>query len=292
MPEKLPPPRPEKLPPPQEEGPDAEFIKQLEASGIPVEQIPEDENKISPEDYDFLTDAGFDLGNRKEVQTEAGVMIVIPRNEGQSAFVKPENFRKWVSDLKDEQGLAEAKKDLEGVLGDNGEKKEKPLEDSEAGKEQLESLKNNFYDLTESVKRLYYELSERDGQNMDPLIDSSDVDKLLGSASNLESILDNIKTNEAYLEGAISSIRQAVEEIGNVGQRPGVNENEDSLGKVSFLLGNIEERCIDIVNAFGKIDKYDTAPLKVSINKLLESAQDRRFRVVRKLEAFRDYSNS
>lgn len=268
-----------------------EFIKQLEASGVPVEKIPEDENKISAEDYDFLVELGFDLGNRREVQTDTGVMVEIPRTEGLSAFVKPENFKKWVSNLKDEQGLAEARKDIEDAFKGEREK-EKPSEDSEVGKEQLESLKNNFYDLTESIKRLYYELSEREGNNMDPLIDSGNIDKLLGSAQSLESILDNIKANEAYLNGAISSIRQALEEIGNVSQRSGLNENEDSLGKVSFLLGNIEERCNDVLNAFGKIDKYDTTSLRASINTLFETAQDRKFRVVRKLEAFRDYSNS
>jgi molybdopterin converting factor small subunit len=109
---------PEKLPPPQENLKE----KKLEEQPIEDTQSPEyfaahaeeirkeneefekrqnEENKISPEDYDFLTDAGFDLEKRREARTDAGVMIEIPRNEGQSAFVKPENFRKWINNLKD-----------------------------------------------------------------------------------------------------------------------------------------------------------------------------------------------
>ena len=228
---------PEKLPPPQEEGQDAEFIKQLEDSGIPVEKTPEDENKISPEDYDFLTDAGFDLGNRREAQTDAGVMIEIPRIEGDSAFVKPENFKKWVSNLKDEQGLAEARKDIEGVFGEGG--KEKSAEDLEEESVQAERLKTNLYDLAETVKRLYVGFSERDKDNFNPLIYPEDIGKLLASAQNLENVADNIKANEDYLSSAVSRVTEVVEEIGNVNQRGGVNEDEDSLSKISYLLQSV-----------------------------------------------------
>lgn len=282
----------EKLPRPEENPEDKKLEQEpVEDIEIPV-KIEEEDVKVSPEDIDFLTDAGFDWEGRKEVETDAGTMIEMPRSDGQSAFVKPENFQVWISHLRDEQDLTKAKEELDNTFGNEERKKEKSPEDLEEERVQAERLKTNLYDLAETVKSLYVGFSERDKDNFNPLIYPEDIGKLLASAQNLESVADNIKANEEYLSGAVSRITEVIEEIGNVNQRGGVNEDEDSLNKISYLLQNVEDQCNTVSSVAGGIDKYDVIPLRMSVNKLLETAQDRRFYVARKLEAFRDYNNS
>ncbi len=283
---------PEKLPQ-RKENSEGEKSEQepLEEIDLP-EKVEEEDMKISSEDIDFLTDAGFDWEGRKEVETDTGIMIEIPKSDGQPAFVKPENFQAWVSHLRDERELTKAKEELDNTFGDEEGKKEQSPHDLEIEREQSERLKTNLYDLAETVKKLYVGFSERDKDNFNPLIYPEDIGMLLTSAQNLENVADNIKVNESYLSGAVSKITEAIKEIGNVSQGGGMYEDEDSLSKISYLLKNVEDQCDTVLSVAGTIDKYDMTILRASVSKLLESSQDRRLYVGRKLEAFRDYRDS
>ena len=283
---------PEKLPQ-RKENSEGEKSEQepLEEIDLP-EKVEEEDMKISSEDIDFLTDAGFDWEGRKEVETDTGIMIEIPKSDGQPAFVKPENFQAWVSHLRDERELTKAKEELDNTFGDEEGKKEQSPHDLEIEREQSERLKTNLYDLAETVKKLYVGFSERDKDNFNPLIYPEDIGMLLTSAQNLENVADNIKVNESYLSGAVSKITEAIKEIGNVSQGGGMYEDEDSLSKISYLLKNVEDQCDTVLSVAGTIDKYDMTILRASVSKLLESSQDRRLYVGRKLEAVRDYRDS
>lgn len=286
----------EKLSQPEENLEDKELeeepMKDIDSPEAEIEKNKNDEVTVSPEDIDFLSDTGFDWEGRKEVETDAGIMIEMPRSDGQSAFVKPDNFQTWVSHLRDERDLAKAKEELDNTFeGERDIKKEQSSEDLEEERVQAERLRTNLYDLAETVKKLYIGFSERDNDNFNPLIYPEDIGKLLASAQNLENIADNIKANEDYLSGAVSKITEVVQEIGNVNQR-GVNEDEDSLNRISYLLKDVEDQCGTVLSVAGGIDKYDVIPLRMSVSKLLETAQDRGFYVRRKLEAFLDYNNS
>jgi hypothetical protein len=109
MPEKLPQPEENPQEPSKEYNPLDDpysvesFAKQYEEKygkkeGKKVEEK-DDWNKISPEDSDFLTKAGFDLDGVKETKTDVGEMIEIPKREGLSAFVKKENIKTWIQTL-------------------------------------------------------------------------------------------------------------------------------------------------------------------------------------------------
>ena len=282
---------PEELPQPEQNPLDnpysvESFAKQYEEKyGKKTEK--DDLVKVSPEDIDFLTDAGFDWEGRKEVKTDVGIRIEMPRKDGQSAFVKPENFQVWISHLKDKEDLATAKRDLEGAFSEGEERVSEDFESM--SKKELESLKNGFYDLVESVKRLYSGLYERDGQGLNPLIDSGNMGKLLGSAQNLEHVVGGIQVDSSYLGGSIRSITEAIEEIGNVSRRGGVNEDEESLLTISSLLGNVAERCLSVSRQLGGMRKSDADQLRESVRRLDESVESKKGFVARKIGAFREY---
>src|SRR5579864_5075672 len=79
-------------------------------------------NKISPEDFDFLTEAGFDMANVRETETNEGEMLEIPKREGLSAFVKKENMRAWIEKMKDDKELAGLLKGVEVAYDEGAEK--------------------------------------------------------------------------------------------------------------------------------------------------------------------------
>src|SRR3989344_2610982 len=168
---------PEKLPQPDENPKEKNplddpysvesFAKQYEEKYGKKEdkKVEDDWNKISPEDADFLAEAGFDLDGVKETETDAGEMMEIPRKEGLSAFVKKENVRDWIQKIKDEQELSGLRKDVEKSFGEEGSEK-LPENLESMTKEELAGLKDGFYNLAESVKRLYAGLYERNGESL------------------------------------------------------------------------------------------------------------------------------
>lgn len=315
---------PEKLPQPEEnlsEKQEKNNIEPVEKNSLPEERDFNDIWNDLMGESELLNEFGYHPVAASEVKRAVGgdevTMVEIPKIDGgDTAYVKPENIQAWIHQLRDKKELTGAKAKLENAYEDEGkapenaevqseedettpplqeESKEKLPEDSEineADKEQLDRLKTNLYDLAEAVKKLYIGFSERDKDNFNPLIYPEDIGKLLSSAQGLENIADNLKTDESYLSGAISKITQVIEEIGNASQRGGVNEDEDSLTRMSYLLSDIENQCDTVLNVAGTIDNFDTASLRASVSRLLESTQDKRLFVGRKLEAFRDYNNS
>lgn len=248
----------------------------------------DNEERVSPEDYDFLTGAGFLLERRKEIETDAGTMIEIPRNKGRSAFVKAENFLAWINHLKDKQELSNAKQGL----NDAYEKEKLSPELEGLSQEELETLRGGFNDLAESVNKLYRGLLEREQQGLNPLIDSENIEELKTSTTNLESIIESSKIEDSLLRSAITKIINAVESIGNVSKkRKSLNEDEESLISTASLLNLMGEECLQVSQKLGGIEKYDAKKLQELIQKLDESAQNKRGYVVRKIEAFQNYKS-
>jgi|SRR3989344_4400427 len=170
-------------------------------------------------------------------------------------------------------------------------KKEKELENSEKmSQEELEKMKKGVDYLADYIKRIGIEFSNRDNKGLSPLIDIKNIDKLKSSVLNLESA-DNYKNNGGEnLRLQISKIVGIIDKIGDVDRRKvTVKEDLDSLKKVSFLLGQVQDSCTDILSTIRNVKKEEAQDITKVVLRLKDGLSNKQNYVTRLISAFNRY---
>lgn len=181
----------------------------------------------------------------------------------------------------------------EKILDERRIKKEKGEESDNPEKinqKELEQLKKGFDELSESIKKLALEFTKRDNKDLNPLITTKNIGGIKTSASSLESVMSEKTIQGEYLMGNISKIIEAIDKIGDIDRsRATVKEDMDSLKKVSFLLGQIQEICVEILSTVRNIEKEEAKDIAKSINKLRKHLSDKENYISRLINAFNRY---
>lgn len=156
--------------------------------------------------------------------------------------------------------------------------------------EELKSLEDGFYKLSEDVQKLSSKFIEREQEKLNPLIDSENIGRLKTSALNLESAIKGDSIKSEHLKEAVQKLIRAIDNIGVIqNKRRVVREDENSLLKISSILKDIEEDCRTVFRDLSKIKKEDVKDMVGSIRRLGETSGDKRNKVRRRAQDIRDY---
>lgn len=178
--------------------------------------------------------------------------------------------------------LEERKVDLEKDLGVD-EKKENTFEKEE---NKVEKIKHqDFNDFIMAVEGVVRVLRERDSQRLDQL--TEDPGKLAGAISSLKSALGSQKPDIDSVGKSISRISNFLGEIGERQARVSMKENPESLGKLAFCLGKIDqERQILGARISKKENVSDVLP---SLSRIESAVKNKKEAINKKLAFLRQY---
>ncbi|OGZ70661.1 MAG: hypothetical protein A3F47_00175 [Candidatus Staskawiczbacteria bacterium RIFCSPHIGHO2_12_FULL_38_11] len=294
----------EKLPPPKENLSEPQEESHIEAPKNPVEKNPlskeKDFNDIWNDlmgESELLNEFGYHPVAASEVNREVNgeevTMVEIPKLNGSPAYVKKEKIQEWIHHLRDEKELAGAKEEIKGAY----EEGEKSSENAEAQyeeqdqltPEELETVKTDFEDLSDSVKSLYEELNQRDQENFSPLIFREHLDDVYHSASTFQSVVESKNIDVDELSAAITLIVSAINQIGQVGmRRDEIKEDSESLQIVSRALRGVFDSTENVIGKLKSIEKEEADYLSNSLKQLSFSAEDKHGWVERKRQSSQD----
>lgn len=180
--------------------------------------------------------------------------------------------------------LKERKADLEKSFSVD-EKKENNKENiSEKEENKAEKIKpQEFNDFIVAVEGVARTLRERDSQRLDQL--TEDPSKLAGAISSLKSTLISQNPDASSIGQSIGRIANFLGEVGDYQARASVKENPDSLGKLAFYLGKIDqERQVLGVRISKKENSSDIMP---SLSRVESAIKNKKESINRKLAFFR-----
>lgn len=182
--------------------------------------------------------------------------------------------------------LEERKVDLEKSFSVD-EKKENNKENiSEKEENKVEKIKpQEFNDFIMAVEGVARTLRERDSQRLDQL--TEDPGKLAGAISSLKSALGSQKPDIDSVGKSISRISNFLGEIGERQARVSMKENPESLGKLAFYLGKIDQERQALGARISK--KENSSEIMPSLSRIESAVKNKKEAINKKLAFLRQY---
>lgn len=212
----------------------------------------------------------------------------------------PESERYSIEDAREEAAKMEKKiesgeakdyNDAEGLVEKEkaGEKEEgKTKEALKPGEIKIE--KSKWSELTSSVKGLVTALAKRESERLSPLIDFTGIGRLAGAVNQLESFIHKGNVRAEDFNTALRGIISGLEMIGKAPRSSNKGEDEDNLSRI---ISKVKQLRNDIDTVRGKFSGNEEAIAGTSlvIRKLVDATEQAGNFVIRKRQAWRDYSN-
>lgn len=214
------------------------------------------------------------LSKEKSGLAEKRAKLGLPESDEETASVK--------SSIEKIEKLKERKADLEKDLGVD-EKKENTFEKGENKAEKIKQQEfNDFIVAVEGVARA---LRERDSQRLDQL--TEDPGKLAGAISSLKSALSSQNPDASSVGQSIGRIASFIGELGDRQARVSAKENPESLGKLAFYLGKIDQERQALGARISK--KENSSDILPSLNRMESAVKNKKEGIDKKLAFLRQY---
>lgn len=214
------------------------------------------------------------LSKEKIGLAEKRVALGLPELDEETASTKSimdkiEKLKERKADLKKKLGVDEK---VEGSKSDMLENKAEKIKPQEF---------NDFILAVEGVART---LRERDSHGLDQL--TEDPSKLAGAISSLKSALSSQNLDANSVKQSIGRIANFLGEIGDR-QAVSIKENPDSLGKIAFYLGKVDQERQALGGRISK--KENASEVLPSLSRIESAVKNKKEAINRKLAFFRQY---
>lgn len=216
----------------------------------------------------------------KEKKELAGsrAKLGIPEADEDSVSIK--SYREKIN------SLTARKTDLEksaGIVDKTKSGEENKTEKKETETEKIKPQEfTNFIDAVGGMARV---LRERDSQRLDQLIE--DPGKIAGAISSLRSALSSQNPDTDGVAQAIGRIANFIGELGERQTRPAIKENPDSLGKLAYFLGKIDQERQALGGRINK--KENTSDILSALSRIESAAKNKKVGIDRKLAFLRQF---
>lgn len=213
----------------------------------------------------------------------------MPESERYSIEAAREEATKM--EKKIETGEAENYNDAENLIEkETADKKEETKTEEALKPGEIKIEKHKWSELTSSVKRLVTALTERESQRLSPLIDFNGIGRLAGAVNQLESFIQKENVDAKDFNNALRGIIGGLEMIGKAPKSSNSGEDENNLTKV---LSKMKQLRNDIDTVRGKFsgDEEAIAGTSLVIRSLIDATERAGNFIIRKRQAWRDYSS-
>ncbi len=180
---------------------------------------------------------------------------------------------------------AEEKGEKAGELFDKKQEEKIPTEEAQHKTGEATAIPEMFRveELTEAGVRLVNAFKRREDERLIPLIEPGEISALMSGFRNLEDGVQSKKIDE--VDHALAIIIRALDSIGHA-QRHSTQTREDdeSLGKVIFLLKNLQDACLSV-----RSRTADNVALSSKLQRINAIAQSKWLYVAKKRDLVRAY---
>lgn len=218
------------------------------------------------------------MAKEKKELAESRAKLGIPEADEESVSIK--SYREKINNLTARKKALEKRN---GIVDKTKSGEEDKTEKKETEAEKIKPQEfNGFVKATEEVARI---LRERDSQRLDQL--TEDPGKIARAISSLKTELSSQNTDIEGVGGAISRIADFINELGEKQPMGAIRDNPESLGKLAFLLDNIDKER----HALGtRISKKENASDILSALSRIESAtKNKKAGIYKKLTFIKQY---
>ena len=248
---------------------------QKATEGLKKEKIPEQEiNEINQQ----ISEMTALIEKEKNGLAEIRAKLELPETHEESVSIK--SYQEKIKNLITRRTAFEKSV---GVSDKIKARKENKTEKEETKTEKIKP--QEFDDFIAAIKKLSSFLKERDSQKLSSL--TEDPGKIAGAVSALESSLVSQNPDIDSVVASISRIADVIGELGKNQPQTAIRESAESLGKLAFILTNIDKERQGLGGRIGK--KENASGILTALSKIGSITQGKRAAIYQKLDLLKRY---